>query len=67
MVIVRSPHVLGAVGVVGINEDNIGELTLASVSPEFFDRIGDVVISPTREETGDWSFAAVVARGRSAI
>ena len=31
MVVVRGPHVLGAVGVVGIDEDDIGELALASV------------------------------------
>ena len=31
MIVVRGPHVLGAVGVVGIDEDDIGELALARV------------------------------------
>lgn len=48
--VVGRAHILCAVGVIGIDENHIGELALARVPPELLDGIGDAVISPAGEE-----------------
>jgi len=50
VIVVGRAHILCAVGVIGIDENHIGELALARVPPELLDGIGDAVISPAGEE-----------------
>ena len=67
MVVVRGPHVLGPVGVVGVDEDDIGKLAPTSVSPKLLDGIGDVVISTACEEAGDRRLVVVIARRKAGL